>query len=244
VAAAVCVLLAGTLAWAGAAKLADPAPFRVTLRALTSAAAARRLAVAVPALAVGGGAETAVPSPAAVMRLAGEALHRDVGRRDFVACALALLEPPTLGQSGPRLRLVNAAQVPPILCRAGQAEELEPPGDRLPLGVLPDPQYEDLALDLEPGDVVVFSTDGLPEAPALEPPGLGPAPSSFAPATEGGEMLGFERLAASAAYWAAHGAGADAVAAGIWADLTAWCGEEPHHDDMTLLVLRVPPASS
>jgi hypothetical protein len=50
VAAAVCLLLAGTLAWAGVAKLADPAPFRHTLRALTPAAGARRLAVAVPGL--------------------------------------------------------------------------------------------------------------------------------------------------------------------------------------------------
>ena len=49
-AAALCLLLAGTLAWAGAAKAADPAPFRFTLRALTSTAGARRLAVAVPAL--------------------------------------------------------------------------------------------------------------------------------------------------------------------------------------------------
>lgn len=49
-AAAVCLLLAGTLAWAGAAKAADPAPFRVTLRALTSPAGARRAAIAVPAV--------------------------------------------------------------------------------------------------------------------------------------------------------------------------------------------------
>jgi uncharacterized membrane protein YphA (DoxX/SURF4 family) len=46
VAAAVCLLLAGTLAWAGAAKAADPAPFRLTLRAL---AAPGWLVVAVPA---------------------------------------------------------------------------------------------------------------------------------------------------------------------------------------------------
>ena len=57
-------------------------------------------------------------------------------------------------------------------------------------------------------------------------------------------MFGFERLAASAAYWATRGTDADAVAAGLWADLTAWCGEEPYHDDMTLVVLRVPPASA
>jgi uncharacterized membrane protein YphA (DoxX/SURF4 family) len=46
VAAAVCLLLAGTLAWAGAAKAADPAPFRATLRALRAPA---WLAAAVPA---------------------------------------------------------------------------------------------------------------------------------------------------------------------------------------------------
>src|SRR4051794_23400651 len=49
-AAAVCLLLAGTLAWAGVAKARDPAPFRITLRALVSRDAARRLAIAVPAL--------------------------------------------------------------------------------------------------------------------------------------------------------------------------------------------------
>jgi uncharacterized membrane protein YphA (DoxX/SURF4 family) len=46
-AAAVCLLLAGTLAWAGAAKAADPAPFRATLRALS---APGWLVVGVPAL--------------------------------------------------------------------------------------------------------------------------------------------------------------------------------------------------
>jgi uncharacterized membrane protein YphA (DoxX/SURF4 family) len=46
VAAAVCLLLAGTLAWAGAAKAADPAPFRATLRALSAPA---WLVVGVPA---------------------------------------------------------------------------------------------------------------------------------------------------------------------------------------------------
>src|SRR5206468_2603710 len=50
VAAAVCLLLAGTLAWAGAAKAADPAPFRLTLRAL---AAPGWLVAAVPALELG-----------------------------------------------------------------------------------------------------------------------------------------------------------------------------------------------
>jgi uncharacterized membrane protein YphA (DoxX/SURF4 family) len=50
VAAAVCLLLAGTLAWAGTAKAAAPEPFRATLRVL---AAPAWLAVAVPAAELG-----------------------------------------------------------------------------------------------------------------------------------------------------------------------------------------------
>ena len=34
-----------------------------------------------------------------------------------------------------------------------------------------------------------------------------------------------------------------AVAAGLWTDVSSWCGDESHHDDMTLLVLRVTQAA-
>ena len=53
-------------------------------------------------------------------------------------------------------------------------------------------------------------------------------------------MFGFERLAASTAGWAARATDAEGVAAGVWDDLTAWCGEVAYHDDMTQMVLRVP----
>ena len=54
-----------------------------------------------------------------------------------------------------------------------------------------------------------------------------------------GEIFGCDRLHRSAVYWSTHAGSAEAVAEGIWSDLTAWCGEESHHDDMTLLVLQV-----
>jgi hypothetical protein len=72
VAAAVSLLLAGTLAWAGALKVADPAPFRVTLRSLVGARAARRLAFAVPLVELGlAGLLVAgvAPAPALVLAL-------------------------------------------------------------------------------------------------------------------------------------------------------------------------------
>jgi serine phosphatase RsbU (regulator of sigma subunit) len=94
--------------------------------------------------------------------------------------------------------------------------------------VLPNPSYRELVMELEPGDVVVLSSDGLPEAPRRSP-GIDTS----------GELFGFERLANSAATRAAEPLNADAVADGIWADVTEWSGDDPHHDDMTLLVLRV-----
>jgi sigma-B regulation protein RsbU (phosphoserine phosphatase) len=151
-----------------------------------------------------------VPSPATTMSLAGRRLHRDVGQRDFVCCALAVVEPPRSRAAGPRMRLANGGQVPPILCRGGEAQELEPAGERFPLGVLSDPEYGELVVDLAPGDVVVFASDGLPEAPARPglldvAPSVGEPPNApLAPPSAAGDLFGFERLAASAVYWTAR----------------------------------------
>jgi serine phosphatase RsbU (regulator of sigma subunit) len=168
-------------------------------------------------------------SPAVILTRAGMQLHRDLGPRDFVACALVVLEPPHETWQTPRLRLANAGQVPPLLCRGGEVCELVPEGERLPLGVLPNPSYQELATELQPGDVVVLSSDGLPEAPNQ-------SVASYASS----EFFGFDRLVASAAAWAATPLNAEAVADGIWEDVIRWSGADAHHDDMTLLVLRVP----
>ena len=175
-------------------------------------------------------------TPANTLRLAGQRLHADVGGGHFVACALAVVEPPGIHHAGPRLRLANAAQVPVLLVRQGAATEMEPPGYRLPLGVQDDGDYADLQADLHPGDVVMLSSNGLVEAPAMADASVRahlPSPDAV------GQLFGFDRLATSAAHWATHGPTAEDIAAGIWSDLTPWCGEESHHDDMTLLVLRV-----
>ncbi|HEU5316132.1 MAG TPA: SpoIIE family protein phosphatase [Chloroflexota bacterium] len=174
-------------------------------------------------------AASAVPS--STLRLAGQRLHRDVGAQHFVACALAVLEPPGLHHAGPRLKLSNAAQVPVLLARVGAVTELSPPGYRLPLGAQSDGDYQDLTIDLQPGDAVLFSSDGLVEAPEMR----------------SGELFGFDRLTESLSRAARTARDAEDVAAAVWEDIAAWCGDSPHQgfptgnlDDMTLLVLRVP----
>ena len=124
-----------------------------------------------------------------------------------------------------------------LLVRNGRTSELGPPGYRLPLGAEDDGAYEDLKVELRAGDAVVFSPDGLAEAPALAAAAV---PEHLPPPTQPGELFGFDRLAQSVAHWSIQAGDAEGVAAGVWADLSAWCGEESHHDDMTLLVLRVP----
>ena len=171
-----------------------------------------------------------VVSPSRVLNRAGSLLHRDLGPRDFVACALIIVEPArSCGRPYPRLWLANAGQVPPLLCRRGHVSELVPDGERWPLGVLAKPAYTELVVGLEPGDVVVVSSDGLPEAPRKSAEG-----------GDSSEMFGFERFTASASGWSDTGKNAEEVAEGIWQDVAAWTDQVSEHDDMTLLVLRVP----
>jgi serine phosphatase RsbU (regulator of sigma subunit) len=60
------------------------------------------------------------------------------------------------------LSLVNAGHVPPYLARDGRVTTVELPAD-LPLGLFPDASYDETRLQLQPGDRLVFVTDGMLE---------------------------------------------------------------------------------
>lgn len=120
------------------------------------------------------------------------------------------------------VRLANAGLTPPLLRRAdGRTEELSAGG--LLLGVSADADYESVAVELGPGDVLVAFTDGLTEA------------------TRGGRMFGPEgvRRVLDAH---AHRRAADLVeelmhAVRDWADAPM--------DDLTVVVLKqLTPAAS
>lgn len=80
-------------------------------------------------------------------------------RNTFVALGYALIDP--IEQ---RLILANAGQLSPLLRHAdGRTTFLETAG-ALPLGIQRDARYNQLELDLAPGDTLVFYTDGVVEA--------------------------------------------------------------------------------
>ncbi len=112
---------------------------------------------------------------AATLAALNERLAAELERREFVALCHARLQP-----TDGRLELANAGLPDPYLLRRGAPPRpLSVPGPRLPLGLRRGQDYAVERLVLEPGDRVLFLTDGLPEA-----------------LTASGEPLGYERLTA------------------------------------------------
>src|SRR6185503_11237773 len=99
-------------------------------------------------------------TPEVVIRETNRWMVLDVPPRSFVAFSYA-----TLDLRRRRLALANAGQLAPLRRRAdGHVEYLEVRGPTLPLGIVSNVPYVALEVDLEPGDVLVFYTDGIVEA--------------------------------------------------------------------------------
>ncbi|MDP9146116.1 MAG: SpoIIE family protein phosphatase [Acidobacteriota bacterium] len=64
--------------------------------------------------------------------------------------------------SGRRLTIANAGEPYPLLIRNGSTSEIEISG--MPLGLFGDTQYEEITVDLLPGDVVVCASDGITDS--------------------------------------------------------------------------------
>ncbi|MFO7169452.1 MAG: GAF domain-containing protein [Chloroflexota bacterium] len=154
--------------------------------------------------------------PETAMRETNRWITHDVPPRSFVALSYASLD---AGRR--RMALANAGQLSPLRRRAdGTIEYLDVPGPTLPLGIGPETAYEALEVALEPGDTILFVTDGIVEAHS---------PSR--------EMFGFERLEALLREKGSLPP-AELIEAAI-AEVDAFRQGAAQHDDMTLLVLRV-----
>ncbi len=103
-----------------------------------------------------------------------EKLFAELGKREFVALAIALFDTRTGS-----VEIANCGLPDPYLIGVdGSVRAIDVPGPRLPLGVRSDVAYECHRIQLEEGESLMLLTDGLPEA-----------------CTEAGEPLGYERLA-------------------------------------------------
>ena len=96
-------------------------------------------------------------APGAVLRETNNAICPDVPPSMFVTCLYAILDPAT-----GRLVYANAGHNLPYRQRGGQVSELRATG--MPLGLLPEMDYEEYETVLERGEHLLLYSDGLVEA--------------------------------------------------------------------------------
>jgi phosphoserine phosphatase RsbU/P len=138
----------------------------------------------------------------------------------FIATLFSVYEADTR-----RLTMSNAGGPYPLLVRDGVVQAIRIAG--IPLGLFPDTQYDEITLDLVPGDTVLFASDGILESANAKEEEFGPdrlcsVLSSVSPQQSASEIA--EKIIAAT-------------------DDYSGAGVAPY-DDRTLLVLRVTDHSS
>jgi sigma-B regulation protein RsbU (phosphoserine phosphatase) len=153
------------------------------------------------------------PEPAQMLALLNDALQERKLESQYVTMLFALWD-----DESQILLVANSGAVQPILCRAGESLTVRAEG--FPLGLFPDVTYDEIRVVAQPGDVLVFVSDGILDAENAQE-----------------EMFGNERLAA---LLCAHSdQPAAEIADAILADVARFQGAQDRFDDETIIVLRV-----
>jgi phosphoserine phosphatase RsbU/P len=152
-----------------------------------------------------------------IMVRANRRIKQDIKVGMFVALLYAVLD----GRDG-SVSLCSAGQTQPIhfSAQTGEAVLVETKGDNFPLGILEEADYMETSLQLAPGDMVVFYTDGIVEA-----------------MNDKNEMFGFDRL--KDLVKAAGPMSADSLLKEILDRVNSFVAGVPQHDDLTVIVVSV-----
>jgi sigma-B regulation protein RsbU (phosphoserine phosphatase) len=119
-----------------------------------------------------------------------------------------------------RLHMTSAGHPPPLVLRGGREAIPVPDAGGFPIAMVDDAEYEECALQLQPGDRVCLFSDGVLE--------------QFDPA--GDEQFGADRLLESLS--ARSSKPAEQVVIEAAKDLANWAGSENFADDVSLVVIE------
>jgi len=146
---------------------------------------------------------------------ANKRIKKDIKSGMFVALLYAVLD----GRDK-TLSFCSAGQTLPIYfsSKTREATLKETLGDKFPLGILDESDYQETWVQLEPGDRLVFYTDGIVEA-----------------MNASREMFGFDRLLQVVRE--ARSMNADDLLKEITNQVNEFCGETPQSDDLTVIVV-------
>ena len=117
-----------------------------------------------------------------------------------------------------QLRVCNAGLITPVYYHNGSLRYLECYG--LPLGVVAGEIYEEEQIDMQPGDIMLFLTDGIVEA-----------------MNAGRELYGFSRL--EAVLKSCDKSSAQHILDCVFKSVFEFMGDKSPQDDMTLVVVKV-----
>ena len=117
------------------------------------------------------------------------------------------------------LTYVNAGHDPPYLIRPNEAPEMIPHTGGIALGVLPELDYAETTIPLDPGTSLYLYTDGITEAENAS-----------------GQQFGRDRLEEKLA--GTNGAGPQVLMDDILGDLRAFTGDAKQFDDITCMALQ------
>jgi CHASE2 domain-containing sensor protein len=117
--------------------------------------------------------------------------------------------------------LSDGGHLPLMHYRAKEDEIVEErPTKGMPLGLIPNVEFNEKEFSLSAGDVLVFYTDGVSEARNLKK-----------------EEYGFQRI--KDVTRTNHQKDAAGILEALRNDITEFCGKAPQHDDITIIVLKV-----
>jgi serine phosphatase RsbU (regulator of sigma subunit) len=145
-------------------------------------------------------------------------LKQDVKKGMFVALIYAVIDP-----KQKTMTLINAGQTQPIVLSNDTSKPIfiDTEGDRFPLGILHECDYQETTVPLTHGNTIVFYTDGIVEA-----------------MNDKEEMYGFDRF--MKVIDECKGLGSSTAFLGkLMADVTSFVNDAIQHDDLTIVVVKV-----
>lgn len=152
-------------------------------------------------------------SPSEMLRTLNDALQERKLDSQYVTMLYGLWNDENL-----TVQIANGGSVQPLFCRGEEIETIRAEG--FPLGMFPNATWEEFSISTQPGDSVVFFSDGIVDAQ-----------------NAAGEMFGAERLIATVKKH--HHKSASRLAESILTDVGRFQGKRDRFDDETVVVLRV-----
>jgi sigma-B regulation protein RsbU (phosphoserine phosphatase) len=153
------------------------------------------------------------PSPSEMLRILNDALQERKLDSQYVTMLYGLWNDENL-----TLQIANGGSVQPLFCHGDEVDTIRAEG--FPLGMFPNATWEEFSIATQPGDSVVFFSDGIVDA-----------------LNGAGEMFGNDRLIACVRKYRQKSA--SKLAESVLTEVGRFQGKRDRFDDETVLVLRV-----